>query len=555
GEGRKGASFNWTKNQELRPEAWSLRLRVTGSTRDLASETETRWEGLGAPPSEHRSDFTRAQFFIVSVDNQLRGPELGRAELDVSAVLLRNEGEHDGCTEAGRCVSSRVRGYTQGLNYGLKWTRSDASLNEWRIGFSGTHNKSGTDLSQRLQAGTPGEQLLWHDHSNDYAFHFADVTWIPALPKEHDLKLGWKWRGVGDRMSGFELQDGVPVSATAAFGASRHVAGQRVEGFVQHDWRPLPQWATSVGLNWTQQRDRITEGDYHAEPQWHLFAPSANLAWKTGEGAHQQWRLSLARTFKKPERDEQLQRPRLHPEASCPSLTLCTPNQVDQPDITGNPALQPERAHGLNLSFEQRWNEDTELTVDAYARQIDGVIAQVLRQQTVVWSAVPRWVLRPENLGEAWTRGLDLGLRWRQVFSDWAPISMTLGVQMVRSRLKTLPGPDNRLADQQPWGLKLGLRQKLKSMPVEWGVDWSAQPGSWTQVDATRSIYQTRMRNLDADANWQLRKDAKLVLNLRNLSRQGKDQMQRILLRQDLWRQTSRQVGYPSLSLRLDLTL
>ena len=71
--------------------------------------------------------------------------------------------------------------------------------------------------------------------------------------------------------------------------------------------------------------------------------------------------------------------------------------------------------------------------------------------ETVSWAAVPRWVSRPQNIGDAVTQGLELEAKFR--LSDLWPTRRALDVRanasFFRSRVKSVPGPDNRL-DQQP---------------------------------------------------------------------------------------------------------
>lgn len=163
---------------------------------------------------------------------------------------------------------------------------------------------------------------------------------------------------------------------------------------------------------------------------------------------------------------------------------------------------------------------------------------------------------RPINLGEAWSYGLSVEARGKLAAGSPAvqPLEWRGVLNLARSRLKTLSGPDNHLADQSPWSAKLALKQKLKNHPLEWSVDASWTPGLWTQAGENRRLFLSRREELSASLSWTFSPKLRLRVQASNLRQ--RDSASQELIQSDGLPPLLRRVSRPSharLGLQLEL--
>ena len=152
----------------------------------------------------------------------------------------------------------------------------------------------------------------------------------------------------------------------------------------------------------------------------------------------------------------------------------------------------------------------------------DGLMRTLTTLETVPWSTVPRWVARPQNLGQAQTTGLELELRGRLAeFLDEAPaIELRANASVFTSRVDSVAGPDNRL-DQQPGAtLNAGADWKIAGTPLTVGGNLNWTPGYTTRLDEQQWLVQSRKQSLDAYLMWQIAPWARLRLSANNLAPQ-----------------------------------
>ena len=78
----------------------------------------------------------------------------------------------------------------------------------------------------------------------------------------------------------------------------------------------------------------------------------------------------------------------------------------------GNPDLRPELATGLDLAWEQHLAQGGVFSVGAFERRIDDLIRSQVTLENTGDEAL-RWVSRPQNIGRARSRGLELEAKAR----------------------------------------------------------------------------------------------------------------------------------------------
>ncbi|MES2212699.1 MAG: TonB-dependent receptor [Pseudomonadota bacterium] len=270
-----------------------------------------------------------------------------------------------------------------------------------------------------------------------------------------------------------------------------------------------------------------------------------------------QLRVSLARSYQPPTTDQLTLRPQINPFAPCAGNTLCVANTIDTADSSGNPHLQPERSHGLNISYEHGIGTDSQFTLELYARQIDRKIGTDITLENVPWASAPRYVSRPTNLGNATVQGIDMEmlLASRDIWPNAPKLDVRGSVGLARSQISSILGPDNRLDKQTPWRAKLGVSYAVKGLPLKFDMDANWAPGGWVRTNATQRIFQDRAFNLGASASWTINPDTRLFINLDNLVAHKSQRVDEYINPEELVRQQTTSTTDTRLSVRLQIKL
>jgi outer membrane receptor for ferrienterochelin and colicins len=236
--------------------------------------------------------------------------------------------------------------------------------------------------------------------------------------------------------------------------------------------------------------------------------------WKFDEKSRDQVRASLTRSYRSPDLNQLIGRPSLNRVDTAPG-----PNSELTADTAGNPRLKPEVAIGIDIAFERYLAEGGVLSANLFHRRISDLIRTVVALEDVSWSpSQPRFVARPQNIGQATTQGLELEAKFRldQLIDNGPPTDLRANASIFRSRVNAVPGPHNRLAEQPGGTLNLGADHRFRGTPLSVGGNLNHTPGYRTQLQADRAIVQSEKNVLDAYALWTFSPELKLRLSLSN---------------------------------------
>ncbi len=218
-----------------------------------------------------------------------------------------------------------------------------------------------------------------------------------------------------------------------------------------------------------------TRSDLEANPvrnRSSVVNPLAHVVWRFDAPRRDQVRASLTQSYRPPTTQNLVARPRLNTLYPVPG-----PNTPTSPDIAGNASLKPEIANGLELAYERYLASGGVLSANLFTRRVSDVIRSVTALEEVSWSASPRWVTRPQNLGNAMTSGIELDgkANLRELFADAPAVNVRANFSAFRSRVDEVPGPDNRLAGQPDMTGNLGADYRFRGWPLSVGgsVNWT----------------------------------------------------------------------------------
>ena len=193
-------------------------------------------------------------------------------------------------------------------------------------------------------------------------------------------------------------------------------------------------------------------------------------------------RISLTRSYRSPPLSNLIARPTINTRYPVPG-----PNTPTQPDRAGNPDLKPELATGVDIAIERYLAGSGLLSANVFRRNIKNYMRAVTTLETVSYASLPRYVLRQQNVGDAVTQGLELEAKFRasDVWEEAPRIDVRANASFFRSRVKEVPGPDNRLDQQPDYTANLGLDYRFRGLPLTLGGNLNWTPGLHDAPDRT----------------------------------------------------------------------
>lgn len=289
--------------------------------------------------------------------------------------------------------------------------------------------------------------------------------------------------------------------------------------YAQDDWEISKQWSGYLGLRHERIRTTSEGAGSEFRNNSSVTTPLLHLNYKFDPAARDLLRMSLTRSYKAPDVQQLIARPTINTE-----YPTSGSNTETAPDRVGNAALKPELATGLDIAFEKYLSGGGLVSVGVFHRRITGLIRNSLVQESVPWAAVPRWVAKPINLSRASTSGLEFEIKGRgaellpSLFAPTTALNLRASLSIYDSKVKDIPGPDNRLEQQQPWSLNLGVDYRMKSLPVSLGASLAFTPSYEVQQSDLTRLETGRARSIDAFALWNLSRTDSLRFSIQNLA-------------------------------------
>jgi outer membrane receptor for ferrienterochelin and colicins len=310
---------------------------------------------------------------------------------------------------------------------------------------------------------------------------FTSASW-----EGHALAVGWDGGFTTEDDARRDRDSGQPDLALP--GGDEFYTGDvtRLALYGQDEGNVTPRWSVYLGMRWEGIQTRI-EGNTFAtvHNRSTVWSPLFQTLYKLPDTKGDQLRLALTRTYKAPDL-----------QSLIPHRFTSVNNDQTQPDNTGNPALQPELALGIDAAYEHYWAEGALLSAAVSARDIDNNT----RAQTVFDGS--RWVARPVNTGHARARSLELEARFplKALIATTTALDLRASLSRNWSSVDNVPGPHNRLMGQTPLSATLGADYKLGALSA--GGSFVFKNGGEVQVSANQLSYESVRRDLDLYALW-----------------------------------------------------
>ena len=332
-----------------------------------------------------------------------------------------------------------------------------------------------------------------------------------SLQNEHNLVVGAEGEGNTRHANRTTLVNGSPQQGLGDFGDDMDASTTRLAAYAQDEWSIGKQWEFYAGLRWEGIETKSSAANYDVSNRSSVFTPLAHARYKLDPAGREAIRTSLTRSYRSPQLQDLIARP---------SINSNVPHDITSPDRAGNPELRPELATGLEIGYEKYLSKGGMLGVNFFARRITDLMRNVTALEDVSWSATPRWVARPRNLGKASTMGLELEAKFRlDEYLDGAlPINMRSNLSLFKSTVDGLPGPNNRIEGQPRATANLGFDYRLRSAPLTLGASLNWTPSSTIQQTVLTEVTTSRKLVSDAFVSWAIAPEQLLRLSASNLT-------------------------------------
>ncbi|MCV2360010.1 TonB-dependent receptor [Paucibacter sp. TC2R-5] len=467
-----------------------------------------------------RATWTLSPQQTLSTDHLLRLSRSKGGAIDdrYSSVGLPPEQAHNDLALDIRALQLRSR---------LNWSLSEADGSKWelKLGYTRLQRDSnaqyeGYDFSGRWIRDAQVDSLA------------VDQGWSlagrhrRALADQHSLSTGWdaeENRRSEDRLQHENpLPGGLPVENLDEIYDARI---RRLAFFVQDEIDISKAWQATLGLRW-EALQTISSGNVFetVNKRSSVLSPVLQVLWRV-PASKDQLRMGLARSYKAPT-----------PRELTPRRFVANNNSPTTPDLQGNPDLLPELAWGLDAGWTHPLSKSSLLSVSGYLKRIEQVIVSELIYQN------GHWVERRANQGQAWVQGVELEgkLSVQELLGSASPAAPALDLRanlgLNQSRVKAVPGPDNRLAQQTPLSLNLGFDHRPVTLPLagiagalSWGGNLNITTGGLKRLAVDRWADKSSNAALDFYAAWKPEKQSQWRLSLSNLLHPDQTTQRRVL--------------------------
>ncbi|MET0335097.1 MAG: TonB-dependent receptor [Rhizobacter sp.] len=534
-DGHVQPNFSWTRNDTAGDWIYNYSLNAFRQDRDTNTVFTRERVDLGTGTvveSQRDTGWARDQRNGLHANGRLQWRGTDGMSAVLQPMLIYSEGKserrnqleqfagtapYDHSDSSGSGAFSLAR-----LNGEWRQSLSESGRLELKTGLAQSRFKSDSMRYERAADESVLHTRRDHSDNEDTTVHL-NGKYSALLVNDHSLVSGLEVESNRRVDAGRTLYDGAPLLTDS--GDNLAARTLRLAAYTQDEWTISPNWSAHAGLRW--EGVRVTSDEFDSgggltdvSNRSSVWSPLLHAVWKPDPKGNDQVRLSLTRTYRSPTLQNLIARPSVsgrspltdefgNPQSNTPTT----------PDRAGNPDLKPELATGLDLAFEHYLGGGGLLSANVFYRRISNYMRSVTTLETVGYSpGAQRYVSRTRNIGNADTQGIELEARFR--LSDAIPtapkVDMRLNASIFHSRVKPVPGPDNRL-DQQPDGTaNIGADYKIPGLPLSLGGNLNWTPGYSTRVTELQWAEQGKKLVGDAFVVWTLNPTTQLRVSASN---------------------------------------
>ena len=418
---------------------------------------------------------------------------------------------------------------------------ADSARLNLKYGFGRVNLENDGLRLQFDQAGALIDTIVDTNDVRDNSFNIGGKYTAPLedlLGKGHLLAIGLDAE-FGDRdQTRVSLNNGVKEFAES--GNTSTSRTRRLAGFIQDEWDITEKWSTNLGLRFESIRTRSELAGNPVNNSSTVLSPVLSTVLRLPGETKDQVRASLTKTYRAPSLNDLI---------ALPSLSRL--NSATRPDRIGNPDLQPELATGIDLAYEHYLSRSGILSVNLFRRNIKDLIRRAVTFEN------GRFVSTPINAGKANTSGIELEAKFQlaELMENAADLDFRFNYSRFYSRVKAVPGPNNRLDSQAEQTGNFGLDYRLPKSPLTIGGNFNITPSFATQISSTESSNTGSKRQLDLFGLWKFSAATQLRLSVSNLLHRDAESANQVLVANGAQTAISNSRTYATVGLRLEFKI
>ena len=509
--GQGSNQLNWVHNLKTEPLSGTFTLSAMDSRRADDSVTEIASD-FRDPQVRMAQSESHRQGVHANARLQWKG-EQGKS-LTLTPFVIYSEYAAQGRTDARRLTSPAITDTALTDNQSRyaaarlngQWSQRLSADDRLEVRFGLGQSQYDQQITQTAVSTT----ALLANSLDEQRFTDRSTSlngkWTRVLENGHQLVSGLEHEGVRrveEASAGAGDDSGNLKASTARWAA-----------YTQDEFKINPNWSAYAGVRY---ESILTEGQVSEtlkRNQSQVWTPLLHALWKPDPAKRDQIRMSLTRSYKTPTLYNLVA-----PLRYSRDYPISGNNVPTQPDRLGNPDLRPELATGIDLGFERYLEGGGVLSANVFRRNIKDLIRYQTSLQTVNWSNQTRWVSTPQNVGDAVTQGIELEAKFRlnQAWAEAWPVDIRSNVSFFHSKVKEVPGPDNRLDQQPSMTANLGADYRLRGLPLTVGGNVNWNPDYDTRRSQEQFSYQGVKRVVDVYGLWRYSAATALRLTVSNL--------------------------------------
>jgi iron complex outermembrane receptor protein len=418
---------------------------------------------------------------------------------------------------------------------------ADSARLNLKYGFGRVHNES---QGLRLQFDQAGALINTIQDTNDVRDNSSNIGGKYTAPLEnllgkgHLLAIGLDAE-FGDRdQTRVSLDNGVNEFAESGINSISRT--RRLAGFIQDEWDITEKWSVNLGLRFESIRTRSELAGKPINNSSNVFSPVLNTVVRLPGETKDQVRASLTKSYRAPTLNDLI---------ALPSLSRL--NSATRPDRIGNPNLQPELATGIDLAYEHYLSRSGILSVNLFRRNLKDLIRRAVTLENA------RFVSTPINAGKANTSGIELEAKFQlaELMENAPGLDFRLNYSRFYSRVKDVPGPNNRLDSQAKQTGNFGLDYRLPKSPLTVGGSLNLTPSFATQISSTESSNTGSKQQLDLYGLWKFSAATQLRVSVSNLLHRDAESANQVLTGNGAQTATSNSRTYATFGVKLEFKI
>ncbi|WP_431263357.1 TonB-dependent receptor plug domain-containing protein [Roseateles chitinivorans] len=532
--------FNWTRNDKIGDNGDAYNFTVNAmqhkrvddidshsltqvyDTNTGALKRETLLTNLGQSKDERKS---------LNMTGRLQLRLDGGDTIAIQPFLMANRGESsssfhqtqtppitdDKDPEALRYNTAATDGSSRSnmARLNVQWNKriDDKSRLETRVGVG---RMTMSSESHRAEDNVTDAATTFYRTQDDNT-RSRDTSWSfntklsHQMDNDHNLVAGIEGEGTKRHQNRVCLQSytegaaGTACSFLADFGDNVDASTRRFAAYAQDEWNVGKAWGFYAGLRWEGIKTESTNNQGPVSNSSSVLTPLLHAVYKIDEKSREQIRASLTRSYKSPNLNDVIGRLSISNRFPCDDPNLpCSYNTIDSPDRLGNPDLKPEMATGVEIGYEKYLSKGGLLSANFFYRRITDLIRNQIVLETVPYAPVQRYVVRPRNIGNAKTYGVELEAKFRldEYLTDAIPVNLRSNLSLFHSAVDGIQGPNNKLDQQPRYTANLGADYRLRSVPLTLGASLNYTPSTLLQQSNQILNEIDKKRVIDLSAMW-----------------------------------------------------